>query len=410
MIICEFGGYVSVPPTMGGEVFVYQVSRELSRRGHEVHLFVLGDSEREDIVEGIHVHYVPQPWVLRALAAIKPLEELVHSLKIDFAFKLAFCLLPGLTIAAWEQLKRANIVFVNYADEVFPLLAARCLGKPSVLATHALHTVWARELRSVLPWLSYHLRLAYSFVTDFISYALADVVLVTFEQEKRVALQTWKHLTEDRVKVLVNAVDAEILKPDPVAGTAVRQRLGIPASAVVVGFTSGMKELTNLETARYILQKLTREVWQDFPGTYFLIVGGHAPGSLKSPDDERVVITGFVDDLLPYLNAIDISIAPYKVGRGAKLKMVEAMACGKVVVATPQGIGGFDVTNGENALVCEFDDFLQTLKYAIANHATIKDRMGKQARTLVEERYSWQRVGLRLTDILEGLVARRREE
>jgi glycosyltransferase involved in cell wall biosynthesis len=404
--ICEFGSWVSIAqPKQGNEVYLYQVSRELARRRHQVDLFILGDEQQEENLDGIHVHYVPMPWLLRKLTKVKLTRGLLYALKIPNAIKMLFGLLPSLAIASWEYLKHADVALVHYADEIFPLLAARILGRPSVLVTSALHTVWARQLRSILPLPSYYARLSYSYVTDFLGYWLADVVLVTSEQERAVALDTWKHLPADKVQVSPNAVDTEAFHPDREARAQVRAQLHVPDSAIVVGFASGMrKDMTNLAAARYILHSLRQVVWQDFPDTYFLIVGDHAPGSLNPPDDGRVIVTGFVDRLPPYLNAFDITIAPYDVGRGAKLKTIEAMSCGKIVVATPQAIRGFAVTNGKNAIVCEFDDFPQTLQHTIANYATLS-AMGQHARELVETHYSWQGAGLHLTNVLEELRA-----
>jgi glycosyltransferase involved in cell wall biosynthesis len=391
---------------MGGEILVYNLSRELARRGHVVDFFAVGDIRKNEEVDGICIHYVPMPWLLKKLSGMKVSQRLMHSLKIPSIFNLVFCLLPDLAIAAQAKMKQSDVVLVNYADQIFSLFVARCMNKPSILVTSALHTVWVRGLRSLLPWPSYFFRLAYSFITDYIGYALADVILVTSEQERKVALETWKHLTEEKVKVLVNAVDTEITKPDVESRATVRAKLGIPDAAIVVGFTSGMKEMTNLAAARYILHTLTREIWHDFPNVYFLIVGDYAQGSLEPPEDTRVIVTGYVDELPPYLNAIDVAIAPYRFGRGAKLKMIEAMACGKVVVATPESISAFGVNNGENALVCEIDDFSQTLKNAVCNYQTLSE-MGCRAREFVEAQYSWQSVGAELVNILEGQKSKR---
>lgn len=402
MKLCEFGSWVPViQPRAGNEVYLYQISKALAGIGHDVDLYILGDSKRSEVVDGFDVHYIPMPWLMRKLTTIKSIQGIVYRWGLPNAFKLLFALLPTLANSGKKDMQASDAVLVHYADEIFPLLYSRLLRKPSILITHVLHSVWAASFKGIVPFGSYWLKYIYYSITDYIGLRLANIVFVTSEKEKKVALAKWRFLTEEKVQVAANGVDIDEFCVDMEARNYIRRQHHIPDASQVIGFTSGMKkDVTNLATGQYIVNELCYKIWKEYPDTCFLIVGDHIPGSLGNIDDPRIIVTGFVESLPPYLNAIDIAIAPYKIGRGAKIKTIEAMACGKVVVATQQSIGGFEVENEKHAVICDFDDFSETLLRVIKDFPTISPVISRQARDLIVRKYSWKTIAHQMTDLI----------
>jgi glycosyltransferase involved in cell wall biosynthesis len=68
-----------------------------------------------------------------------------------------------------------------------------------------------------------------------------------------------------------------------------------------------------------------------------------------------VVLTGFVPDLRPYLDRAAVVVAPLRVGGGMRVKVVEALAAGKAVVASGRAISGLSISDGEQVLLAETD-------------------------------------------------------
>ena len=69
-----------------------------------------------------------------------------------------------------------------------------------------------------------------------------------------------------------------------------------------------------------------------------------------------VAVTGWVSDVRPFLAHADIAIAPLRVARGTQNKVLEAMAMGRPVVATPEAFEGLRAVPGQDLLVCTDPD------------------------------------------------------
>ncbi len=101
---------------------------------------------------------------------------------------------------------------------------------------------------------------------------------------------------------------------------------------------------------------------------------------------------GFVDDVPTFYSGVDVVVAPIRYGGGIKIKVLEAMACGRPVVTTSIGAEGIAEAD-EEALVVVDDP----AEFADAVVVLLEDRerrsvLGERARRLIERRFSWQRV------------------
>ena len=113
-----------------------------------------------------------------------------------------------------------------------------------------------------------------------------------------------------------------------------------------------------------------------------------------------VTITGFVDQILPYIAGAKVFIAPFRVGGGTRLKLLEAMAMRKPIVATTVGAEGYPVTSGqEMILVDQPTEMAQAIIRLLADQAE-RDRLGERAFQFVENHYSWEALVPRLETLL----------
>jgi glycosyltransferase involved in cell wall biosynthesis len=87
-----------------------------------------------------------------------------------------------------------------------------------------------------------------------------------------------------------------------------------------------------------------------------------------------------------------------------RIKVLEAMAIGKPVIATPLGAGGIDVTPGENILIASDPAELAELVVRCIHDDAIAQRIGRAGRALVAERYDPAVLGRRLLAFYEELL------
>jgi glycosyltransferase involved in cell wall biosynthesis len=108
---------------------------------------------------------------------------------------------------------------------------------------------------------------------------------------------------------------------------------------------------------------------------------------------ENVELTGWVEDVRPFLARGAVCIVPLRIGSGTRLKIFEAMAIGKAVLSTTSiGAEGLPVRPGENILMADDPNTFAQSVVPFLRDATRRREIGLAARKLVAEKYSWTRI------------------
>jgi len=184
-----------------------------------------------------------------------------------------------------------------------------------------------------------------------------------------------------------------------------------PEGGGTVIFTGTMSWPANAEGLAWMLEEAWPRVTAVRPAARAVIVGRGAPDSLVAKARERGAawdFTGFVDDIRPRVHAAHAYVIPLRVGSGTRIKAFEALAMGCPVVSTTVGIEGLAITHGEHFLAADTaEDFAAAILSLLDNHAAAT-QMARQARDLVEEKFSWAQVARQFEVIcLETLAARK---
>src|SRR5207248_7030468 len=130
-------------------------------------------------------------------------------------------------------------------------------------------------------------------------------------------------------------------------------------------------------------------VKRQHPGARLWIVGQLPPPAIMSRASGDVLMTGLVDDVRPYLERAEVVIAPLRLGGGTRLKIVEAMAMGKLIIATRIGAEGLAVNDGVDLLLGDTaGDFAAQVVRSLGD-AALARRLGEAARRRAESQYSW---------------------
>ncbi len=160
-------------------------------------------------------------------------------------------------------------------------------------------------------------------------------------------------------------------------------------------FTATMSWAANVEGIHFLLDAVFPALLAVRPKVKAVIIGRNPPPSLAEKIKERgldVTLTGFVDDIRPYVARANVYVIPLFVGSGTRIKAFEAMAMGRPVVSTTLGIEGLDVTDGENFLRADDGPAFADAILALLDDAQMRARIAHAARRLMEERFSWSRV------------------
>ena len=184
----------------------------------------------------------------------------------------------------------------------------------------------------------------------------------------------------DNFVVIPNGVDTGYFRPEP--AEVWKDRL------VWVG---GMTGPYNSDAVDFFIQKIWSLVKDKVPGVTVDFAGGGPTQTLRNraSEDNSVRVLDFVPDIRPIVQRASVFIAPIRIGSGTKIKVLNAMAQGKPVVATTTAAEGIDVTPGENILISDDPkEFAEKIVYLLS-HERLAREMGTRARELMEKKYSW---------------------
>ena len=108
---------------------------------------------------------------------------------------------------------------------------------------------------------------------------------------------------------------------------------------------------------------------------------------------ENLTVTGFVDDVRPYIASTYLYVCPIRDGGGTKLKVLDALAMGKLLIANPIACEGISVEDGKNVIFAATpDEYVSAIKDAFADPEKAH-RIASSAHDLIKTKYNFQKIG-----------------
>ena len=174
-----------------------------------------------------------------------------------------------------------------------------------------------------------------------------------------------------------------------------------PCSLFHIG---AMDWLPNQESIAWLLHDVWPVVHREVPQAHLYLAGRKMPQRWMDSMIEGVTVVGEVPDAMQFIAGKQINIVPLLSGSGIRVKIIEAMSAGKVVVTTAVGAQGIDYTDGENILIANTpDEFAAKIKQCI-DDATFCRRIGDNAARLITEQYDEQRLTTELMQFYNKLL------
>ncbi len=390
-----------VPPDTGGKIRSYNILRELAQR-HSVTFFTFYAAHNNDVhpdLTNIFDRTVCIPLTLPAPKS--PAEMASYGLRLfsSQAYGIAKFCRPEVR-RRLQALLREQTYDVILCDFVF---AAGVIPwespTPKVLFTHNVEaTIWRRhyEVATNPIWKAISWREWRKMESAELRYLhLADRVLAVSDTDR----DTFSSfLDPGKITVIPTGVDVNFFHPIEAEETA---------DSLV--FTGSMDWLPNEDAVLYFADAILPLIRQKCPNVSLQVVGRKPSRKLRAlaETDKSIQLTGWVEDIRPFLARGAVCVVPLRIGGGTRLKIFEAMAMGKAVVSTSIGAEGLPVHPGENVLLADAPADLANCVISLLRDPTERKRLGSAARTLVQEKYSWARIAADFARALQSVVVQR---
>jgi glycosyltransferase involved in cell wall biosynthesis len=137
---------------------------------------------------------------------------------------------------------------------------------------------------------------------------------------------------DNRVRPLNAFIDVDNYQRDP--------ELEIEKHSIV--HVGNMAWLPNCNGINWFLREVWPDVLRRYPDSRFYIVGKNPSPSIQRLGGDNIIVTGYVDDEKPFIQRAHLFIVPLFEGSGVRIKILTAMAMGKVSLSTPIGAEGID--------------------------------------------------------------------
>jgi glycosyltransferase involved in cell wall biosynthesis len=149
----------------------------------------------------------------------------------------------------------------------------------------------------------------------------------------------------------------------------------------------------NVDAVRFFAREVLPLIHGKFPEARFVIVGrSPSPGVQELNDGTKIVVTGTVPEVEPYLQHAMVVVAPLRVGGGTRIKILEAMAHQRPVVATRIGAEGLEVESGKHLLIADTAPGLADACICLLRDREMGRQMSARALDLVREKYDWSKI------------------
>jgi sugar transferase (PEP-CTERM/EpsH1 system associated) len=152
-----------------------------------------------------------------------------------------------------------------------------------------------------------------------------------------------------------------------------------------------------------------RDVWPSLrearPQLRLQVVGAEPPARIRNLGAvPGVTVTGSVEDVRPYVRRSALTIAPLRIARGTQNKILESLAMGVPVVASPQAAGGVDVVPGEHLLTASTPEENRDAILDLVGSAQRRGELSEAGHRRVRKHHDWNASMARLDMLLEGFT------
>jgi len=156
-------------------------------------------------------------------------------------------------------------------------------------------------------------------------------------------------------------------------------------------FVGSFSHPPNVDAATWLAERLFPRVRERVPDARLDIVGQDPTDEIRALASDAVSVHASVPDVTPFADRAAVVVTPIRLGGSMRMKVLEALAAGKALVATPRAAEGVEATAGKHFLLAAGDDELVDAIAKLLLDPERRSALGRAAREWAERHLGWDR-------------------
>ncbi len=224
--------------------------------------------------------------------------------------------------------------------------------------------------------------------TEYNSFKIFDALTIISDADS----DAIPHTRNGDIYITPNGVDFDFFKP-----------IECPKLYDVV-FCGNMHYEPNVRAARYLASVVMPLVWKQMPEARLLLAGADPKKQVRELANDRVVVSGFVDDIRQSYASAKILAAPMLTGSGLQNKLLEAMSMRIPCVTTSIANDSLHAQAGKEVLIGDTAESFADHIVSLLKDDQFRSSLAQNGHDFVLQNFSWEKAGLKLEEVLKSVA------
>ena len=391
--------YLPYPLLSGGQIRTYNLLKHLSKK-HQITLFsLIKEKAEEEYLPKLEPYCYKIKLFQRSKRPFTP-RNIIKTGFSSFPFVVTRNLVSATLGAVKKELETGGYDLIH--AETFYMMPniPPNTNLPVILVEQTIEYLgyqsYADSLKfwPVKPLLAIDIRKIRKWETNYWKHA--DRLITMSDDDRNYILNRYPGIS--KVDVVANGVDIDFF---------VKTKKMLPKDPTVL-IVGTFKWLPNIEAVTYLVQEIWPLVLSKLPQAKLHIVGFSPTAKIQSYNQHKsITVSGNVKDIRDAYAKAHVLLAPVKSGKGTRYKVLEAMATGTPIVATPLAVEGITgIKSGVHAMVGKSPDELATKTIRVLTDFSLQNKLALNSRRLVSNQYGWPKISNDLDSIYQEYMKR----
>jgi glycosyltransferase involved in cell wall biosynthesis len=166
-------------------------------------------------------------------------------------------------------------------------------------------------------------------------------------------------------------------------------------------FTGNMSYPPNVDAVIYVAKKILPILWKTHPDINFLIAGAQPSASVKALENDKIKVSGWLDDIRDAYYKGKIFLAPLQIGTGLQNKLLEAMSMEIPCITSGLANNALGAKHEDSILIAQNPDEYANYVLELLNNKDLYQKLAANSRVFVQQNYNWEAITQQFINSIE---------